>query len=51
MGGKEAIEDGTYINQILENQSAEVDAVSGATLTTSGVTEAVEDALSQARVN
>lgn len=48
IGGKEAIEDGTFIDQIMETQSAEIDGVSGATITTDGVKTAVEDALEQA---
>lgn len=50
IGGKEAIEDGTYAEQIMTAQSAEIDGVSGATITSKGVTDAVEDALSQAAI-
>jgi uncharacterized protein with FMN-binding domain len=35
-------------NEILTNQSADIDAVSGATFTSNGVKEAVADALKQA---
>lgn len=48
IGGKEAIEDGTFKAQIEEAQSAEIDGVTGATLTSDGVRAAVEDALAQA---
>lgn len=48
IGGKEAIEDGTFSDQIMDAQSADIDGVSGATMTTNGVKEAVEDALDQA---
>ena len=49
IGGKEAIEDGTFKAQIEEAQSADIDGVTGATMTTGGVRKAVEDALSQAK--
>lgn len=48
MGGAEAIADGTFIGQILEAQSAAIDGVSGATITSDGVRSAVKDALKQA---
>ena len=48
IGGKEAIEDGTFKEQIESAQSAEIDGVSGASLTTKGVKDATADALSQA---
>jgi uncharacterized protein with FMN-binding domain len=48
IGGKEAIEDGTFAAQILETQSAEIDGVSGATLTSTGVRAAINEALAQA---
>ena len=48
IGGAEAIADGTYKSQIEAAQSAEIDGVIGATLTTQGVQSAVADALSQA---
>ncbi|WP_302963594.1 FMN-binding protein [uncultured Adlercreutzia sp.] len=49
VGGKEAIEDGTFKQQIEEAQSAEIDGVTGATMTSGGVREAVEKALAQAK--
>ncbi|MEG0376392.1 MAG: FMN-binding protein [Raoultibacter sp.] len=49
IGGKEAIEDGTFKAQIEEAQSVEIDGVSGATMTTGGVIKAVEAALAQAK--
>lgn len=49
IGGKEAIEEGTFKTQIEEAQSAEIDGVSGATMTTGGVKKAVEAALAQAK--
>lgn len=48
VGGKEAIADGTYKSQIEAAQSAEIDGVSGATVTSTGVKDAVADALAQA---
>lgn len=48
IGGKEACLDGTYAGQINAAQSSEIDGISGATLTSSGVREAVKDALEQA---
>ncbi|WP_101722336.1 FMN-binding protein [Eggerthella timonensis] len=48
VGGKEAIEDGTFAAQIIEAQSSEIDGVSGATVTTGGVKQAVDNALAQA---
>ncbi|MDR3053311.1 MAG: FMN-binding protein [Coriobacteriales bacterium] len=48
LGGKEAIADGTYAAQILEAQSAEIDGVSGATITTGGVQQATSNALAKA---
>lgn len=48
VGGKEAIENDTFANQILETQSVEVDVVSGATITSDGVVNAGKDALAQA---
>lgn len=35
-------------NEIIQNQSLEVDAVSGATYTSNGIVNAVKDALKQA---
>lgn len=49
VGGKEAIEDGTFKAQIEEAQSADIDGVSGATMTSGGVMKAVEAALAQAK--
>ncbi len=50
VGGYEAIRDGVYANLIDAAQGSDIDAVSGATITTAGVRQAVEDALSQAQV-
>ncbi len=47
-GGYEAIRDGKFAAMIEAAQGADIDAVSGATITTAGVRQAVEDALSQA---
>jgi len=49
IGGKEAIEDGTYKSQIEAAQSADIDGISGATLTSDGVKDAVAAALAQAK--
>lgn len=49
IGGKEAIADGTFKAQIEEAQSADIDGVTGATMTTGGVISAVEEALAQAK--
>lgn len=49
IGGKEAIEDGTFKAQIEDAQSADIDGVTGATMTTGGVKKAVEAALAQAK--
>ena len=49
IGGKEAIEDGTFKAFIEDAQSADIDAVSGATMTSGGVKKAVEAALAQAK--
>ncbi len=46
--GAEPIEDGTYSAQIEEAQGTEIDGLSGATLTTNGVVEALTNALAQA---
>jgi uncharacterized protein with FMN-binding domain len=48
VGGKEAIQDGTFAAQVMKAQSADIDGVSGATLSTGGVKEAVKNALDQA---
>ena len=47
-GGYEAIRDGKFATMIEAAQGSDIDAVSGATITTAGVKQAVEDALSQA---
>ena len=47
-GGYEAIRDGKFAAMIEAAQGSDIDAVSGATITTAGVKQAVEDALSQA---
>ena len=49
VGGKEAIEDGSFKAQIEAAQNAEIESVAGATMTSGGVRKAVQDALSQAR--
>ena len=49
VGGKEAIEDGTFKAQIEEVQSSEIEGVAGATMSSGGVRKAVEDALSQSK--
>lgn len=49
IGGKEAMQDGTYKTQIEAAQGSNIDGVSGATLTSDGVKNAVADALSQAK--
>lgn len=48
-GGYEAIRDGVYAQRIEDAQGPEVDVISGATVTTDGVIQAVNDALAQAR--
>lgn len=48
VGGYEAIRDGKYADMIDAAQSADIDTISGATITTNGIKEAVEDALGQA---
>lgn len=47
-GGYEAIRDGRFAAMIEAAQGADIDAVSGATITTAGIKQAVEDALAQA---
>lgn len=47
-GGYEAIRDGRYAAMIEAAQGADIDAIAGATITTAGVKQAVEDALAQA---
>ena len=49
-GGYEAIRDGRYAEMIEAAQSADIDAVAGATITTAGVKQAVADALAQAEI-
>lgn len=48
VGGYEAIRDGVYARMIDAAQDSEIDAISGATITTQAVRDAVADALSQA---
>ncbi len=48
VGGFEAIRDGTYAAMIDAAQCSDIDTISGATFTTSGVKQAVDDALIQA---
>ena len=47
-GGYEAIRDGVFAAMIEAEQGPDIDAVSGATITTAGVKQAVRDALEQA---
>ena len=47
-GGYEAIRDGKFAQMIEAAQGSGLDAVSGATITSAGVRQAVEDALAQA---
>ncbi len=46
-GGYEAIRDGKYATMIEAVQGSEIDAIAGATITTAGVRQAVDDALAQ----
>lgn len=48
VGGKEAIEDGSFKTQIEEAQNAEIEGIAGATMTSGGVKRALQDALTQA---
>ena len=48
VGGYEAIRDGKYAAMIDSAQSADIDVISGATITTAGVRQAATDALIQA---
>lgn len=48
IGGREAIEDGTFKAMIEEAQSADIDTITGATITTTAIKTAVADALSEA---
>ena len=50
IGGKEAVEDGTFAQQILDAQGGEIEGVSSASFTTAGVRAAYEAALAQAKV-
>lgn len=47
-GGFEAIRDGKFAQMIEAAQGSDIDAISGATITTEGVKQAVDDALAQA---
>ena len=47
-GGYEAIRDGKFAAMIEAAQGADIDTIAGATITTAGVRQAVEDALAQA---
>lgn len=47
-GGYEAVRDGTFAALIEAAQGSDIDAVSGATITTAGIKQAVDDALAQA---
>lgn len=49
VGGYEAIRDGYYAEQIDAAQGSNIDGVAGATITTAGVKDAVDDALAQAK--
>ncbi len=49
VGGYEAVRDGVYADMIDAAQGSDIDAVSGATITTAGIRQAVEGALEQAR--
>ena len=49
VGGYEAVRDGVYADMIDAAQGSDIDAVSGATITTAGIRQAVEAALAQAR--
>lgn len=49
VGGYEAIRDGVYAKQIESAQGADIDGLSGATITTYGVIGALNDALAQAK--
>ena len=51
VGGYEAVRDGTYAELIEAAQGADIDTVSGATITTAGVKAAVADALSKAQAD
>ena len=49
IGGKEAVEDGTFKAQIEAVQTAEIEGITGATMTSGGVRKAVAAALAQAK--
>ncbi len=49
VGGYEAIRSGKYAQMINAAQGSDIDTISGATITTKGVRDAVDNALSQAR--
>ena len=49
-GGYEAIRDGKFAAMIDAAQGSDIDAISGATITTAGVKMAVDDALAQAEM-
>ncbi|MEA5018751.1 MAG: FMN-binding protein [Gordonibacter sp.] len=49
VGGYEAIRDGVYASLIDAAQGSDIDTVTGATITTAGVRQAVDNALEQAR--
>ncbi|MEF9926142.1 MAG: FMN-binding protein [Raoultibacter sp.] len=49
VGGYEAIRDGKFAAMIDAAQGSDIDTITGATITTAGVKEAVNDALSQAK--
>ncbi|MEG1518045.1 MAG: FMN-binding protein [Raoultibacter sp.] len=49
VGGYEAIRDGKFAAMIDAAQGSDIDTITGATITTSGVKEAVVDAMAQAK--
>ncbi|MEG2517856.1 MAG: FMN-binding protein [Raoultibacter sp.] len=49
VGGYEAIRDGKFAAMIDAAQGSDIDTITGATITTAGVKEAVADALTQAK--
>jgi uncharacterized protein with FMN-binding domain len=49
VGGYEAIRDGVYAAQIDAAQGTNIDGVAGATITSAGVKDALNDALAQAK--
>lgn len=51
VGGYEAVRDGTYACLIDAAQGPDIDAISGATITTAGIKQAVEHALDQAEAD